>query len=77
MRSRAFGALLLCAAGVVALVSPRAMRAQKKAVVAADTAEKEATLPLPPSEAGRLTGAAEIGARAFSQPITAEQRGKF
>jgi hypothetical protein len=39
MRSRAFGALLLCAAGVVALVSPRAMRAQKKAVVAADTAE--------------------------------------
>jgi MtrB/PioB family decaheme-associated outer membrane protein len=77
MRSRAFGALLLCAAGVVALVSPRAGRAQEKAGRGADTTEKEASLPLPASEAGRLTGAAEIGVRSFSQPLTAQQRGKF
>ena len=52
MRSRAFGALLLCAAGVVALGSPRAGLAQDKAAVP-DTTEKEVALPLPASEAGR------------------------
>lgn len=71
MRSRALDVALLCAAGAVALASPRIASAQEKAPVAADTAVVRA------SEAGRVTGAAEVGARAFSQPITAQQRGKF
>ena len=86
MRSRELLARLLCA-GVVALTTPITGLAQ--ANPAADTMKARPrpaadTLPagpvaavFAPSEAGRVTFGAEVGGRTFSDPLTAQQLGKF
>jgi MtrB/PioB family decaheme-associated outer membrane protein len=65
MRSRAFATALFCVAGAVALIAPRTGMAQAKP----DSARADTT--------GRVTAAADFGARVFSQPITPQQRAKF
>lgn len=82
MRSQRFVAAILWTAGAATLAAPGATLAQGNppgrdttAVrPAADTGSRLAEMPEP---RGRVVAAVDVGARAFSTPMSTQQRGKF
>jgi MtrB/PioB family decaheme-associated outer membrane protein len=77
MRSRTYAAALLGTAVVVTLAAPRGALSQAKTGAGDSTSTTRAAPASSQFVPGRVSAAAEIGGRAFSDPITPQQRGKF